>query len=366
MADDRALQLTLTGEKYSDGSTINIAYAEERSDPDLIEQFSPEGSGCTRTFYCKWNARFAFIDSVLGFAKVNESGTDGVSSTATFNGKHIHRRLPIGYHMGCTTVIGSDGVGSGDYSNWVYATRAVAMPDGEKTNDADGSLTYSPKSDWAKILVTFTALEYDIGGADSAIYQTGASPSGPYIVDGMREWERFTRPIQKPTSQFYQFPGHCLKLIDYPSAGQTLGPIRPQEVLEESADFWLYCYDLPMDPIQGIRRVFGRVNKFACFPTADNTAGQPAETLHFVAADIQRLPLRMGRKYWNCQLGFRKTMHKDTTDTVRGWNHVRYASPDGNHFSLRLFRASADGTSSLAAGNPLYDVDDFLKIWWID
>lgn len=363
---DRALSLTLVGEKYSDGAALSIPYAEERSDPDVIEQGSPEGSGTTRTFYCKWGARFSFIDNMIGFAKVNPAGTDGVASTATFNGKHIHRKLPFGYHMGQYSAYGPDGVGSGNFSNWVYATRYVCVPDGAKANDADGAAVYEPKAEYAKVMITFTALEYDIGTTDAAIYQTGASPSGPYTVDGMKEWQRYTRIMQKPTSQFYQFPGNCLRLVNYPAAPHILDRIRPQEVLEASADLWLYCFDLPFDPIQGIRRVFGKVNQYPCFPTVDNVNGQPAESLHFVAAEIQQLPVRMGRKYWNCQLGFRKTMHQDTTGVVRGWNFVRYPVADGDHFSLRLFRASADGTSALTAGNPLYDVEDFLKIWWID
>jgi len=374
---DRPLQQSLTCENYTTGASYSIAYSEERSDPELVEQFSPEGSGCTRTFLVAWADRFNFIENMVGFAKINAAGTNGVSAdgygtpgTTTYDGRHVHRKLPVGYHMGLV-----DGSTPPVPIDWVHAVRAVAMPDGAKSNDGAPSLSVNrPKGTYAKILVSFAALDYDLY-SDAEVYNGGGS-AGSGTIGCCREWLRYARIVQKPASIFFQYPSEALKIVGYPTTGQEGGPLgtvqyeQKPSVLDNIADFWLYIYDLPYDPIAAINLCFGRVNSNAIFPTPDYTAGQPKETLHFVSADIVRQPLRMGRRYWNVQYGFRKVHNIDNSPTgagaVVGHNYVRKTVKDAAGVTrLRLYRTSADGTTSVVAGNPLIDLVDFRKLFWI-
>lgn len=374
---DRALSLTLVGEKYSDGTVLNIPYSEERSDPELIEQFSPEGSGCTRTFYCAWENRFNFIENMVGFAKINPAGTNGVVAdgygvpgTTTYDGRHVHRKLPVGYHMGFT-----DTSTPPVPQNWVHAVRAVALPDGAKSNDMPPNISeYRPKSGYAKILVTFAALDYDLY-SDAEVYNGGGS-AGPGTIGCCREWLRYARIVQKPASIFYRNEFQYLKLVGYPAGnkeGGALGSIdynKHPVILDNISDFWLYVYDLPYDPIAAINLCFGRVNSTAIFPTPDFTEGQKPETLQLVSADITRLPLRCGRRYWNVQYGFRKVYNIDNSPlgagAVVGHNYQRQVVTDaGGVLRVRLYRACSDPANPTAINSAMIDLVDFRKLFWI-
>lgn len=352
------LDQTLTCESYDDGTSYTIGYDEERSDPEIVEQFSPEGSGAVRTFYCAWTNRFNFVENMCGFSKVNPSGTNGISSDGTgFNGRHIHRKAPVGYHMGKLS--------SGNPSNWVYATRATIVPDGGKKNITQGSASNLPGADYAKITITYSALDYDVENTDSSILFTGSSGAG--TVSFLKEWLRYGRIVQKPASLFFQFPLNSLYTVDNPAPGTNKIVPTGQNILDNIADFWVYLYDLPYDPIVGVNECFGGVNKFAIFATPDFTDGQPAESLHLIAADIVRLPLRYGRRYWNLQLGFRKVFNKDYDGTTfRGHNYLRDVYRiDNNTTQLRFYRACTNPASPTAVGSSMIPIVDFAKIFWI-
>ena len=361
---DRPLQQTLACERYSDGATVNVSYSEERSSPAIVEQHAAEGSGAVRTFYTAWNDRFIFIENLLGFAKTATWSGSWPDATG-WNGMYIHRSLPkLGYSMGQFD-------SGGEPVEWVYPVRVMVTTDGQVFNGTSPLSVYYPSATYAKITVTYGSLEYDLA-TDASIKYTGGSAGAN--VNGMLEWKRYTRIIQKPASIFFQYPQQCLQSVDYPSTGQSAPLPQPVNVLDNIADFWVYVNELPYDPIVGVNQCFGKVNRYAAFPTTDYPAGQPAETLHLVAADIVRLPLKCGRRYWNLQLGFRKVFNRaisgggsgggPVTESVVGHNYIRRSAPDGSFKSLRFYRVSVDGTSSLTLGNPMLDVEDFTKLFW--
>lgn len=352
---DRPLQFSLNCEKYSDGSTVAVSYSEERSDPAIVEQHAPEGSGAVRTFYTAWNDRAIFIENLLGFAKTAQ-WAGSFPDASGWNGKYIHRCLPkLGYNMGLFT-------DAGEPTEWVYPVRALVVGDGQPYNGDTPAHAYYPAASYAKITVTYAALDYDLVSDADVKYTGGSAP--PLPVNGMKEWLRYARIIQKPASIFFQFPQQCLQVVDYPTA-PLKGPVsQPINILDNIADFWVYINEIPYDPIVGVNECFGKLNQFAAFPTTDFPTGQPAESLHFVAADIVRLPLKCGRRYWNLQLGFRKVFNKKTDGTVVGHNFIRVADQTGNVKSLRFYRVSVDGTASMTAGNPMIDVVDYMKLFW--
>lgn len=346
------LNLTLSCENYWTGTSSNVSYAEER-EIDIVEQHAPEGSGCQRIFYCNWDDRSLFVHNLLGFAKVATwpSGDAG----GEWNKRYVHRVLPQGYHMGWKDE-------SSVYSNWVYATRATVQPYGEKRKNV---ATYdTPDAEYARVTVQYAALDYSLF-SDATIRYASSGTDGNLGVATMAEWKRYCRIVQKPATQFFQYPQQALKLVDWPTAGQSKGINFYPSVLDNIADFLVYIKDLPYDPIAGLFECFGKLNKFSMFETPDNPNGQPAESLHLVAADITRLPMRMGVKYWDLMLGFRKNYNRDQDGLQVGHNYVRDLITVSGVQKLRLFRVSSDGTNSLTAGNPMIDVEDFRKIFWI-
>lgn len=351
----RPLDQTLTCESYDDGTSYTIAFDEERSDPEMVEQFSPEGSGAVRTFYTAWTDRFNFIENMFGFAKVNPAGTDGINVDGSFNGKHIHRKAPVGYHMGKLS--------SSNPSNWTYATRATVSPDGGKKNITQGSVSKLPGADYAKITITYSSLDYDVEYTDLNVKSTGSGGA----VTFLQEWWRYGRVLQKPASIFFQYPLNSLKMVDNPTAGSTKPVPFGQNILDNIADFWVYLYNIPYDPIVGVNEVFGGVNKYPIFITPDFSTGQPAESLHFIAADIVRLPLQCGRRYWNLQLGFRKVFNKDYDGTTfRGHNYIRDVYQVNNNVAqLRFYRVASDPANPTAVGSSMIPIVDFGKLFWI-
>lgn len=346
------LNLTLAGENYYDGSAQNISYAEER-DEDIIEIFTPEGSGCKRIFYTAWADRFKFIHNMVGFAKVKENyGGGSFPDAFGWNGKYVHRVLPQGYHMG------QKDSSDASFVNWVYATRATAYPYGTKSKNE--TTNYTPVAEYARIVVDYAALDYELK-TDAEIAYAG-SVTG---ASGFQEWLRYCRIVQKPAAQYFQYPQHALKLVDNPSAGQSKPITFYPSVIDAVGDFLVYIKDLPYDPITGILTCFGKVNKYNIFATPDNISGQPAETLHFIAADITRLPRRMGQKYWDVMLGFKKCNNKDENGAQVNHNYVRDLITVGGVQKLRFFRVSNDGTSNTSGDNPMIGLEDFQKIFWI-
>jgi hypothetical protein len=343
-------QFTLPCEDYDTGTYTQVALAEEREDPEFSEFHSAEASGAIRTFYCPFDKRFLVIENLLGFAKVVDGAPIG-----GFNGKHIHRVNPYGYDMG---------KGTGASNWWVYATKVQVAPDGEKLNSFDagvGAIAYYPFTDYAKLIVHFAAQDFSYF-SDGDVFDSGSGGSGVAVY---REWFRNARIIQKPAGQFFQYPAESLKEVDYPAAGQSKPMNFKPSVIDNVADFWVQILDLPYDPIKQIYICFGKTNSYAVFNTPDNPAGQPAESLHFVAADITPKPRRCSRKYWDINLGFKKVYNRDELGFAVGVNYIRDVVDVAGVRRLRFFRVSQDGTNTLTGENPMIQLEDFRKIFWI-
>lgn len=346
------LNLTLSCENYWTGSSSDISYAEEREE-DIIEQHAPEASGCQRVFYCNWSERSLFVHNLLGFAKV-ATWPDG-DAGGGWNKRYIHRVLPKGYHMGWKNAEDA-------FTDWVYATRATVQPWGEKRKNV--ATYFTPDAEYARITVQFAALDYALF-SDATIRYVSSGSEGNLGVATMAEWKRFARIVQKPATQFFQYPMQALKLVDNPIVGQSKPINFYPSVLDNVADFLVYIKDLPFDPIAGVFTCFGKLNKFSMFETPDNPNGQPPESLHLIGADITRLPMRMGVKYWDLMLGFRKCYNRDQDGLQVGHNYVRDLIDVGGVKKLRLFRTSNDGTHDLTTDNPMIGVEDYRKIFWI-
>lgn len=357
--------------EYEDGSTITQFLSEERSHPDLTEIHSPEASGAQRVFYCNWGARFEVVRNMLGFAVVKQKAGSFPDATG-WNGKYVHRRLPMGYGLGRSLTDAT--------KDWVYATRATVAPNGQKSNYyADGR--YLPSAPYARVEIQFSAPDYKIL-EDSEVAFTGSSGGG--AVSCGQEWMRYARITQKPASQFFQYPGHALKLVDYPTAA---APTKKAlhfwpPIIDNVADLWLEVFDLPYDPTPAIYHCYGKINATTIFVTPDMPLGHPPETLHFVAADITRQVPRCGQMYWSMKLGFKKVFNRDLTVPLevgadpndpasyliqyRGHNYVRdLVFVDLNTRALRFFRVSQDGTASTAGENPMIGLENFGKLFWI-
>lgn len=355
------LNLTYPGENYYTGAAQNIAYAEERADElDIIEEESPEASGCQRVYYCAWADRFKFRQNLVGYAKVKTGWAGGSYPDATgWNGKYTHRVLPHGYHMG------QKNEADDAFVDWVYAIRTRTQAYG--TKEANDTTAFTPKAEYARITVQYAALDYDLVSDAGVAYIAGGTGSK---ASTFQEWLRYCRIVQKPTAQFFQYPQQALKLADYPNpspppATTSKGINFYPAVLDNIADFLVYIKDLPYDPIQGLYVCFGKLNMFSIFATPDNPSGQPPESLHLVGADITRLPRRNGQRYWDLMLGFRKSYNRDHTGAQVGHNYVRDLVTVGGVQKLRFFYVSNDGTTNPVADNPMIGLEDMSKIFWI-
>lgn len=354
-----------------DATTTTHNLIEERSNPDLSEIHSPEASGATRTFYCDFGHRFEIVRNMLGFAVVKQTAGSFPDVTG-WNGKYVHRRLPMAYGAGRSLTDAS--------KDWMYATRAAVQPWDQKQNYFSSG-RYLPVASTARIEVQFSAPDYKLL-EDASVAFEGSSGGG--AVSCGQEWMRYTRFMQKPASQFFQYPGHALKLVDYPTAA---APTKKQlhfwpPIIDNVADFWIEIHDLPYDPTPAIYHCFGKINKTTIFITTDMPLGHPPETLHFVAADIVRQPPKFAQVYWSMKLGFKKVFNRDLTVALdpeadpndpasffvqyRGHNYIRdLVDIGGGVKALRFFRVSRDGTSDTSGENPMIGLENFGKLFWI-
>lgn len=358
MADDRPLSLSIT-HTDANGGTTSVDYSEEKS-PHRLGQFmemsSPEGSGTTRIYYCKWEKRYLFCEALEGFNELHDAAPLGI------NTKYIRRANPHGYEKGYYDTPAT-------YSgarNWQYCvkTEVIGEREGEKYEaPSGGSVTYQPWYKYAVVRATYAALDYDLA-EDSTVYEVLGS-GGSYRA---KEWQRNCRILYKQGGKYTVDRSNYLKWATDPPES-PLQTVSPDNAVgsgfgvarwEPFADLVVQWLDVPFIPLLAMRRCQGKVNQELFLDGhPDYLGGFDPETMLFLGGEPVRNTTRLNRKTYNITYYFREVHIRPTGTDTDPYGHNHLPRLIENQTKRKYQRVSYDGLTALTTGTPFIDVEEF-------